>query len=537
MHELHKIRTWGLSLLAVSMLMTGLLAMLPGPAAAAFVPEWTAEPDMELGRSQAVVVTDDDGMIYVIGGVSDVDSYNPVSEVSRFDPGTGAWEDLEPMPIAVRGACGEVGSDGLIYVIGGSDAYDALTSVQIYDPGTDSWSAGTPAPETLWEAKSAVYSDYIYVLGGEGSLGDDSDCYIYNTWSDSWSPITDLPEPRISGDAARLGSYIYYFGGCSLGYSDPQDTVYRYYLWGGGVWEEAAPMPVPIAAHSVVQGADGMLYLLGGSDTAYNSEGSYNATGFVYDYYTDEWTALPDRGVGKKYLGAAANEDGRIFAVGGNNDTDAFSTLESITTFSASVVATPETVPIGSSVLVSFSFDFAYATERYSYVNWFLVSEDDVMYGQGYVEVPFDGTGTFAIAIEDYFALADYEIVMYMSVQLETSSVYWDEYKVPVTVVDGDTLEERTQELEDTLAELKAEMNESDSALMEQIAALEDQIAALEDALEQTNTDVGEVQTSVDDKLSAMMGYSILGLLVVVIVLLIVMMVMGRKSPPPPPAQ
>jgi N-acetylneuraminic acid mutarotase len=533
MHELRDMRTIGLSLLLVGMLTTGLLAVLPGSAAAAFVPEWTAEPDLELGRSQAVVVTDDDGMIYVIGGIADVDLYDPVENVSRLDPNTGVWEELAPMPTPVRGACGEVGYDGRIYVIGGAEVFSTLALVQIYDPETDSWSTGTSAPETLWEAKSAVYGEYIYVLGGEGSLGDDSDCYIYDFYLDSWWSITDLPEPRVSGAAFVVGSYVYYAGGCSLGYSDPQDTVYRYYIWGAGVWEEAAPMPVPMAAHSAAVGADGMVYVLGGSNTAYNSMGLYNSTGFVYSYYADEWTALPDRSVGKKYLGAAATEDGRIFAVGGNNDTDAFSMVESITIATASVSVTPATVPIGGSAVVEFSFDFAYAVEEYSYAYWYMVSEDDVVVDFGYIEVPMDGTGMIAIDIEDYFALGDYQIHMHMDVDLETEYMYWDDYVVPLTVVDGDTLEEQIQALEEALAELKAEMN--DTALLEQIAALEEQIAALEDALEQTNSDVGEVQTSVDDKLSATMGYAIIGLLVVVLVLLLVMMIMGRKSPPPPP--
>ena len=548
----------------VATLMVGLLAALPAPAAAAFVPEWSSETDLGLERSQAVVVSDADGMIYVIGGFTEVSS-TPVADASRYDPFTGEWVDLAPLPSAVRGACGEVGSDGRIYVFGGTGG---LALTQIYDPATDSWSAGTPIPENLWEAKSAVYGDNIYILGGEGSLGDDSDVYKYNSDSDSWSDGYDLPAPRVSGDALRVDSYIYYIGGCSVGYTDPQDTTYRFYVY-GTVWEEVAPLPAPMASHAATVGADGLVYVLGGSDTAYNIVGSFDVNGYCYNDEQDTWTALPDRAVGKKYLGAAATEDGRIFAVGGNNNTVVYAAVESITTVVRTVEVASSSVPAGGEIILTFESDAAYATETASYAGWYLISSDGWVYVLYEMYIPVDAVGVATIDLPDSIAPGDYVLHFFMDTDYETDYISWPELLIDIVVLDAYTLEEQLAMLEanmtaltdalesqivdqaveiaalqDEVAALQADIDalttqlstvEGDvGTLAEDLAALQTQLTALQTALDEANQDVGDVQTSVDDKMSAVMGYAIIGLLVVVVLLLIVMMVMGRKSAPPP---
>ena len=128
-------------------------------ASAALPMDWQAETPMAENFTQAVVLQDEDGVIYVMGGARDVTGFNygpPVPDVVAYDPMTGEWTSKSPMDVGVRGAAGAVGDDGRFYVFGGvNDTVLASRMTQIYDPATDTWSAGTDVPLPIWESKAA----------------------------------------------------------------------------------------------------------------------------------------------------------------------------------------------------------------------------------------------------------------------------------------------------------------------------------------------------------------------------------------------
>lgn len=84
------------------------------------------------GTAGAVV----EGRLYVFGGEGNVDAQSGVfAEVSRYDPGPGAWTSLPAMPVPRHGT-GAASLNGIIYVPGGAttQAFGAVDVHEAYIP-------------------------------------------------------------------------------------------------------------------------------------------------------------------------------------------------------------------------------------------------------------------------------------------------------------------------------------------------------------------------------------------------------------------
>jgi len=70
------------------------------------------------------------GDVLVLGATPDAD---PLPNVERFDPGTGAWTELASLHVARAGHTATLLPNGLVLVVGG-DAPGSAASVELYDP-------------------------------------------------------------------------------------------------------------------------------------------------------------------------------------------------------------------------------------------------------------------------------------------------------------------------------------------------------------------------------------------------------------------
>ncbi|GAH15403.1 unnamed protein product, partial [marine sediment metagenome] len=85
------------------------------------------------------------------------------------------------MPTGTRDSAIAVDDNGLIFVIGGMTTTGATDSVQVYDPVTNSWTAETPLPEPVYSHAAAFYANgNIIVAGGFDSAGVPTDA-VYLT--------------------------------------------------------------------------------------------------------------------------------------------------------------------------------------------------------------------------------------------------------------------------------------------------------------------------------------------------------------------
>jgi N-acetylneuraminic acid mutarotase len=80
--------------------------------------EWTSLPDVPTARS-GVAVAAFDGQIYVLGG-EDL-SLGTRDQVERYDPASGTWQEVAPLPSARHGLSGVATTDGILAIAGGPE--------------------------------------------------------------------------------------------------------------------------------------------------------------------------------------------------------------------------------------------------------------------------------------------------------------------------------------------------------------------------------------------------------------------------------
>src|SRR4051812_631629 len=122
-----------------------------GPAAAAngkvYVMDSTVEAYTPASNSWSIVtsdpiyhgggaaaVTGSDGRIYVFGGS------NVPTAAEAYNPVTNAWTTLAAMPTGRYSLAAALGADGRIYAMGGYDSERGIIdTVEAYNPGSNTW--------------------------------------------------------------------------------------------------------------------------------------------------------------------------------------------------------------------------------------------------------------------------------------------------------------------------------------------------------------------------------------------------------------
>ncbi len=569
------------SVLAVGLMALVVLSTLSiasVPARAMIEPEWVEEAPMPGARVYAITAVDDSGLVYVCGGAITTVHETPTDTAFTYDSATGSVAWLPPMPVGVRGGSGAVGADGKMYVFTGYNdtAASEMPDTQIYDPVTEAWSAGADVPIPMWGSKAQLGSDgRIYVMGGSDATNiPQNDVQIYDPETDSWSVGVAMPSALYHGVAIAWGEYIFYIGGLDDTFTCSDEVHYYSVL---GDWWDTYSYPAPISrwGASGCLGEDGVLYYVGGND---DDTGTVVGDGACLNLRTGTWTDVPAMSVSRFYFTMVSVPDGRIMAFGGSDWSSMYSSVESMNVADESVELSSDTVVQGGSVTLSLEADFAFSEPTGGYIEYYVKGPDGTLYLYDEFSLPVWGPVAVAISLPDICPAGEYSVVLvtYYLYEGWSSWPIVEDMEMALTLVDGYTVEEQLAMLEanmtalsdalqtqidllqtqlnaqdveiadlqaavaalqgdlDALADQLSTLEGDVSSLTDDIAALQDELASLRDALNETAGDVGDVQTSVDDKLSATMGYAIIGLLVVVIILLIVMMVMGRKAPPPP---
>ncbi len=526
-----------LSVGIVLMLSLCSLAGVSSVASAALPTEWQVETPMAKNCTQAVVVQDEDGIVYVMGGVREFNgmSYGPmVPDVASFDPATGEWNDLSPMDVGVRGAAGALGSDGRIYVFGGANyTVSSHQLTQIYDPATDSWSYGAAVPLGVWEAK-AVQSDRegeIVVAGGEGAM---TAVQIYDIASDSWSSGNAMPVGLHAGAFFNSGYYSYYIGGSDISYN-PSDVVLRYDSYYDS-WSLREPMPEPISSLAATVGPDGLVYVVGGGDTSGNVGVGYD-TAYCFNPSAQTWKRVADLPTGAKYLGAAASDNGKVYAIGGNNASEVFSQVLSLHVMDVSARLSSAEVSPGEKLTVTFEVELANTgeiegAEYYAHI----IDSDGVPVNP--VHGWFHASSScfaFELDVPESAEPGEYAVYAFMYVETETIGLELPAQELPFTVIAAATTEELIDDLGDDIAEQMDNMSEQIDALLDELEDMRAEMDDLKDAVNETQQSTDDVGAAVDGKMDGSLGIVVLILLVVVLILALVSMLTARKSAVPPP--
>jgi N-acetylneuraminic acid mutarotase/uncharacterized coiled-coil protein SlyX len=287
-------------------------------ASAANTAHWSYGFPIGAGRGQATVVQDNNSVVYIMGGAGNIGTYMGDGACYAYNPGTGTWAGLTGMGWFARASSGGVYNDKIYIFSGYRDTVGQYTPVtQIYDIAGDSWSTGTNIPVAVWEAKCFNFGDHMVVVGGESNDDSYEDLVqIYNVTTDSWILGTPIPKGLIAGAAVVSGGYGYYIGGENS--TGTVSDVYRYSL-ASNSWSQMASLPAPICGNSAIVGQDGLIYSVGGADSASNTPTIAYGNTSAYNIATNSWSVCNELNMPRAWLGLGLY-DNKVIAVSGNDD-------------------------------------------------------------------------------------------------------------------------------------------------------------------------------------------------------------------------
>jgi N-acetylneuraminic acid mutarotase len=129
-------------------------------------------------RASAVL----DRRVYLFGGCSEIPGgVVNRDDAYRYDPATGQWQKLRPLPAAARGLSAAPLPGGRILLAGGytASAHDAAhfgpeygfsAQVWIYDAGADRYDPATPLPFGVSGIEILSHGSAVFALGGEDRM-------------------------------------------------------------------------------------------------------------------------------------------------------------------------------------------------------------------------------------------------------------------------------------------------------------------------------------------------------------------------------
>jgi N-acetylneuraminic acid mutarotase len=247
-------------------------------------------------------VAEHDGKIYVVGGS---DGNYPIPDANVYDPATGSWSAIAPLPEPLNASSAGFIGDTL-YVAGGWDNFgNPSTDVYAYDSGTNSWTQAASLPAGVAAAGSAVVSGKLYVIGGVVTGGAASAAaYSYDPGNNSWSQQPEYPAAMAFPACGGVDALVVCAGG-----SGSSASTYVYTPGSSG-WVKKTDMPDD-AWGAATATANGKLEVMGG---AIDNGSAVTNQGFAYDPASDTWSALPDSNNAVYRGGGACG----IYQVGGS---------------------------------------------------------------------------------------------------------------------------------------------------------------------------------------------------------------------------
>jgi N-acetylneuraminic acid mutarotase len=233
-----------------------------------------------------------DGRVYSVSGV---DAAGWRHETMRYDPGSGEWTELAPIPTAREKPNGAI-IGGKFYVVGGwdTDGDTPVASLEIYDIASDTWTAGAPIPVARAASGSAVLDGKLYLVGGCQASCGSTEVWVYDPSSDEWASVAPYPQPASWTHCGAIDGLLY----CAGGSRGPTAASYVYDP-ALDTWRPVAPMPQPQwgGAYAV---ANGRLIVSGGV-----IGGQVTNQGYAYDPLAGAWEPIPNANQAR-YRGAGA---------------------------------------------------------------------------------------------------------------------------------------------------------------------------------------------------------------------------------------
>lgn len=293
----------------------------------------TALPTNGLAKAHAIGL-EVNGSLFVLGGP-------PWMNPQDMEDGT-----VYSMPITGSLWTEEIGFDGYGGVLGQGGGVDDLGRIIIFG-GDDPQNPGFDKPPFEWNQEEGPWHEHadrspsaplinfacctdessrIYSIGGgsgeNASFANPNStfCERFIGSIDQWEEIAPLPIAKANAAATHDGlGHILVFGGISPEGQSRTNEVLSYDI-ASNTWSSNANLNMPLALsdHQATLGADGRIYILGGSSGPIGNE-TIERSVHVYDPVTDEWFAAPDMSEPRRFFASCLGSDDRIYVFGGDN--------------------------------------------------------------------------------------------------------------------------------------------------------------------------------------------------------------------------
>jgi N-acetylneuraminic acid mutarotase len=306
---------------------------------------WTSLASLPAPRTYLAAAAGPDGRIYAVGGRDSAG--NNLDTLTAYDPATNAWTTLAPMPTP-RNGLAAVFDNGLLYALGGG------STVEVYHPTTNTWTTAASMPAPLAVMAATVGSDgRIYVFGGTDSSDNaTATAEVYDPGTNSWASLPSMPVARDHPSAATgADGRIYVLGG-GPSFFQPSTEV-DVFTPGSSTWTQAAALPSDSDPSVAVTGADGQIYAIGGVDL-YSAQEPENNLVYAYSSALNSWATVANLPTARSNEAATLGTDGRIYVIGGENDSNT-GTLHGTLGVVEALPTSHALDPISSVTLLSYS--------------------------------------------------------------------------------------------------------------------------------------------------------------------------------------
>jgi hypothetical protein len=277
--------------------------------------------------------TDATGTIFATGG----DDGMSLATTELLASDAAAFTAGPTMVLARETHAAAFTTDGTLYAYGGSGA--ASTSLEALVAGTWSTRAGTVTGHNQ--------------IGGAGGLDgnfytpDNDNLWIYTPSSDSWVAGPTPSNGRDSSGVARgPDGLIYAIGGRTNvfgeAFVDAWDTTLA-------TWQSRAALHIPRMYPGTVTAGDGRIYAVAGTQ----SNGTDTATAEAYAPDRDLWIDIAPTSIARNGTCAALGADGRIYVAGGSTGGGPSNPLRTVEIYGPLITLSSASAAPGTTVSVA----------------------------------------------------------------------------------------------------------------------------------------------------------------------------------------
>jgi N-acetylneuraminic acid mutarotase len=280
---------------------------------------WRSTGALPLAVAHAAAALLANGTVLLAGGLTGAAASPAVTGASElFNPASGTWSQLSPLPEPSFGAGAALLQSGQVLCAGGFTSAGAgaraTGASQVYDPSAGRWSATADLPLGVAdEPMTALRDGRVLVAGGftaaSGSVSSLAE--IYQPSSLTWSPVARMPVGVAGAATVLLASNDVLVAGGQLapGAATAASQVFHPAT---GSWSNVGALPSPTYGAVSALTAAGQVLYAGGLAASVPS-----AVAALYDPLTARWTSMGDLLVARAFGVAATLSDGSVLVAGG----------------------------------------------------------------------------------------------------------------------------------------------------------------------------------------------------------------------------